>query len=149
MTDNEIKKALESCMNGRCDDECPFRETREHCHNLDSLILGLINRLQAENESLKNAYKQCTWERDVFQTENERLSKITRPLIAEIKTEAMTEFAEELEGMASQGFWETDAYVGIEQIKDLLKEKIGNDMGIYDPYTDSFVKEEMVGDSND
>ena len=50
LTDNEIIKALECCMNGHCDDDCPFRETREHCHNLDSLILDLINRLQAEND---------------------------------------------------------------------------------------------------
>ena len=50
MTDNEIIKALECCMNGRCDDDCPFRETRENCHNLDNLILDLINRQKAEIE---------------------------------------------------------------------------------------------------
>lgn len=27
--------------------------------------------------------------------------------------------------MATQGFWETDAYVGVEQIDNLVKEMVG------------------------
>ena len=54
------------------------------------------DRLKAENKSLKNAYKQCAWERDVFQTENERLTHITRNLIGEIKAEAYQEFADKV-----------------------------------------------------
>ena len=62
MTDNEIIKALECCMNGRCDDNCPFRETKEYCHNLDSLILDLIKRQNEEYEHLlKIARKMHTW----------------------------------------------------------------------------------------
>ena len=85
MTDKEIIKALECCMNGRCDDECPFRETREHCHNLDSLILALINRQQAEIERA-NCHIH-------------KLVNVTDDLVHECdyaKQEAIKEFAERL-----------------------------------------------------
>ena len=85
MTDKEIIKALECCMNGRCDDECPFRETREHCHNLDSLILDLINRYEAEIERLTvnmNAFGLG------MKREKERADNA--------KAEAIKEFAERL-----------------------------------------------------
>lgn len=56
-TDDEIVKALECCMYGRCDDNCPFfKKAVEKCNDLDSLILDLINRQKAEIESLKEAY---------------------------------------------------------------------------------------------
>lgn len=51
MTDKDIIKALVCCMNGYCDN-CSFSPTREQCHSLDSLILDLINRQQAEIERL-------------------------------------------------------------------------------------------------
>ena len=76
LTDNEIKKALECCMK-ICKDcnNCPYmNDDYINVYNckyaLLKYVLDLINRLQSENE---------------------RLSKITRPLIAEIKAEAYTE----------------------------------------------------------
>ena len=81
MTDNEIIKALECCMNGHCDDDCPFRKTREHCLNLDSLILNLINRQKAEIERLQSIADSFT---DIGK------------LYSEIKAEAYKEFAEEV-----------------------------------------------------
>ena len=52
LTDNEIKKALECCMHGKCEEDCPFSIDREKCHKLDDFVLDLINHLQAENERL-------------------------------------------------------------------------------------------------
>lgn len=42
------------------------------------------------------------------------------------KSEAIKEFAERLKETSTQGFWETDAYVGVEQIDDLVKEMVGD-----------------------
>ena len=39
------------------------------------------------------------------------------------------EFANRLKEMASQGFWETNSYVGTDQIDDLVKEMVGADNG--------------------
>ena len=78
MTDNEIKKALECCSTykGKCTD-CPafVKVDRSNCKKVLLGAIEIINRLQSENE---------------------RLSKITRPLIAEIKAEAYKEFCERL-----------------------------------------------------
>ena len=52
--------------------------------------------------------------------------------IEKAKSKSVKEFAERLKGMATQRFWETDAYVGVEQIDSLVN---------------SFVKE-MVGKNN-
>jgi hypothetical protein len=74
LTDAEIKKALEKEIRlaGYVDSD--------YCRNIEvSLIksaLDLINRLQAENERLKNAYKQVAWERDCFEADNKRLYEI-------------------------------------------------------------------------
>ena len=54
LTDNEIIKALECCYTYDvlfCD-KCPFQEECAEI-NLGQLAIDLINRLQAENESLK------------------------------------------------------------------------------------------------
>ena len=122
LTDNEIVKALECCINGHCDDGCPFRETREHCHNLDSLILDLINRQKAENERLK---KENHWFADIGK------------LYSEIKAEAYKEFAElvhchcqniinqEWNKKVSPVSW-SDAYVQFDdEVDNLLKELVG------------------------
>ena len=51
MTDNEIVKALECCNNCDCGN-CPCL-TEDGCKDIDySVVLDLINRLQAENEKL-------------------------------------------------------------------------------------------------
>ena len=112
LTDNKIKKALECCMKGYCDD-CPFRKTREHCLSIDGLLLDLINRQDEEINRL--------------QAENERLSRITRNLVGEIKAEAYTEFAEELKKrITGLGFWQEYECVFTIVLDDLLKEKVGS-----------------------
>ena len=73
MTDNEIIKALECCIVYENCDGCPCAEDNSQyclkatCKN----ALDLIKRQKEELESLKNAYKQCAWERDVFAKEEE------------------------------------------------------------------------------
>ena len=105
LTDNEIVKALESCGNHldcvdcECVDNCP-----QDINELNELTFDLINRLQAENE---------------------RLSKIIRPLIAEIKAEAYTEFAEKLKEKSFEtlrNYGLTKDVVEVCDIDNLLKE---------------------------
>ena len=126
MTDNEIKKALECCVNGNCPN-CPMGHRTTGTYNekcgddLMSNALDLINRLQAENENLKaeveKQKKKVEARNKVLQdkiTENERLQENQRPqytdpmdfcgvlcvfseeLIAKAKAKAYKEFAERL-----------------------------------------------------
>ena len=77
--------------------------------NINIDIIDLINRLKAENE---------------------RLSKITRPLIAEIKAEAYKEFAERLKEKSFQSFGNygiTRDVVEVCDIDNLVKEMAGED----------------------
>lgn len=46
-----------------------------------------------------------------------------------IRAEAIKEFAEKLKERATKGFWETDAYIGTEQIDELVKEMVGESNG--------------------
>ena len=57
---------------------------------------------------------------------SEVLSDTIRIRYAEAKTEAIKEFAERLKEISTRGFWETDDYVGVEQIDNLVKEMIGD-----------------------
>ena len=117
LTDSEIVKALECCMNGHCDD-CPFKETREHCHNLDSLILDLINRLQAKNKKLTEILFNLKTGSEVYKTlmcdDLEYL---------QIKAEAYNEFAERLKEKAEPHYFDNTHFaVHVEEIDNLLKE---------------------------
>ena len=74
LTDSEIVKGLEGMIQFA---EMVDRDVIDMV-DVQTLknTLDLINRLQAENERLKNAYKQCAWERDNFQADNKRLYEI-------------------------------------------------------------------------
>lgn len=105
MTDNEIVEAFKMHLLDNRDCElCPYGPAYYRCDIiLLKDVLDLINRQQAENE---------------------RLSKITRPLIAEIKAEAYTEFAERLKEKTMQkSDW--NEYVEVEDIDNLVKEMVG------------------------
>ena len=115
MTDNEIKKSLECCVKSLSSDscnECPLNTTKECDKDLlaiEKYALDLINRLKAENE---------------------RLSKITRPLIAEIKAEAYKEFAERLKEKSFKSLGKygiTRDVIEVRGIDNLLKEIIEED----------------------
>ena len=127
LTDNEITiKALKELLEVMLS-EGDLQRTSTVSHTID-----LINRLQTENESLKNAYKQCAWERDTFQeelktasAENERLSRITRTMVGEIKAEAYTKFAERLKEKFKEYWYDYDIRVFCDEVDNLLKEMIG------------------------
>lgn len=136
--------------------KCPLYESgcEKDIRTLEKLSLDLINRqdekinqmyealdfraskiteledkvatLQAENESLKNAYKQCTWERDAY-------IEIENIAIANAKAEAYTEFAEKI-GKTLKGRIAFSDIRGsvilegvIELVDNLLKEMVGED----------------------
>lgn len=120
LSDNKIIKALECCAKSSwlndCDG-CPCFDPKEdiqtsECQErLMKYALDLINSQKAEIERLKkDKYKL---QKALNQSEDYRV-------IA--KAEAYKEFVERLKEMATQGFWETDAYVGAEQIDNLVKE---------------------------
>ena len=60
-----------------------------------------FDRLKAEVERLKNAYKQCAWERDIFAEDmTQEIKKDCSYLMLDIKTikaEAYKEFADNIE----------------------------------------------------
>lgn len=79
MNDNDIIKALEYCLvSGDCA-ACMYNES--HCIALTQDALDLINRLEAENEKLKEAY--------LVYEETSGLKQA--------KTEAIKKFAEKFE----------------------------------------------------
>lgn len=91
--------------------------------------LDTIHDLQVEIEKLKEEVKDK--ERaynDEFCLRKEWKNKCQELLQEKqtTKAEAYKEFAERLKEMATQGFWETDAYVGVEQIDNLVKVMVGN-----------------------
>ena len=77
LTDGEIVKAWECCKSDTalCN-ECPYDKIGECIEKMCADSIDLINHLQAENERLKNAYKQIAWERDCFEADNKRLYEI-------------------------------------------------------------------------
>lgn len=115
LTDNEIKKALEGMI------QFADMVNRSVLDMVDvqtlKNTLAYINRLQAKNESLKNAYKQCAWERDAY-------IEIENTAIAEAKAEAYTEFAERLRENSIATF-SFKGVVMVEEIDNLLKEMVG------------------------
>lgn len=159
MTDNEIIKALECCAFGVCRD-CPFKDTA--CEKeLDEYALALINRqkaeieklnisfeviereyddmfavnrnLMAEVERLKNAYKQCAWERDMFAENNkqeiEECCSVLQLEINEIKFEAYKEVIEKLkEHMCSYDLPDYHSFRAVDEdtMDEVLKEMVGN-----------------------
>ena len=123
MTDNEIIKALECCMDGtgriNCE-KCPL--TNEYCRKeLPRLSLLLIRTLQTEVERLKNMVAQ----NEGVLPEYENL----------IKTEAIKEFAERLKALdrldvdVSYGYGRehyTEA-IAVNLIDNLVKEMVGEE----------------------
>ncbi len=98
MTDNEIIKALECCgSNGwgkedvRPCDKCPMQECEDCEVELPDYVLDLINRQKAKIERLKR-YDE---ERDIA---------LHARLIANAKTEAIREFAENVKTAINERF---------------------------------------------
>ena len=109
MTDNEIIKALCECTKHK---ECEACHFMDECYDLDVLhrqALDLINRQKAEIEE-----------------KSKKLSEIL-PIVAEIRNNAVKEFAERLKEKAY--FHEEYGTMVLEDVDDitdnLLKEMVG------------------------
>ena len=144
MTDNEIVKALECCKNGTLNDcdGCPcfcdedINTARECAENLMSNSLDLINRIQAENERLGNAYKQCAYERDVFLRENPvEMALLIDEQAEKLKTAKAEAYKKCIEKMKE--YIDTHEHLSCEECEcvpiskdgfdNLLKEMVGED----------------------
>ena len=113
-TDNEIKKALECC--GKNPPICNVCGYRGRCNRIDCYdylkrdTLDLINRLQAENERLKNCVKSEDEVRAIAKRTMEPLVKeITREQIdiavKQAKVEAYKEFAKKVNDEISEAVY--------------------------------------------
>ena len=126
MTDKEIESSLRVIATTRNCNECKIRNCKWGTCNCSQITanaaLDLINRQKTEIERLKCEMgkllpKDCSYAMQM---------EVSNKLESQIKSEAIKEFAERLMKMSTQGFWETDAYVGVEQIDNLVKEMVGD-----------------------
>jgi hypothetical protein len=134
MTDNDIKKALECCIDCKCK-ECPCYKNIEgemRCTEIDEEeILDLINRQQAEIEELKTL---CDMQDKIMLEQKVILEAINdefNPLpfetdfykaIKTAKTEAIKEFAERLNKHSVYADDYDCFMVSTESIDNLVKE---------------------------
>lgn len=81
-------------------------------------ILDLINRQKVEIEGLEEIRYELACIIDELREERERLLQ----KLQQAKSEAIKEFAERLKSVQTQGFWEENAYVSVNDIDDLVKE---------------------------
>ena len=112
MTDNEIIKALECCTSYDC----------EHC-KYEPPILVPKSSLACNDALMKDALDLINRQRAEIEEKSNKLREIM-PIVAELKTEAVKEFAERLkaEKWKHKNFGEL---VCVEDIDSLLKEMVG------------------------
>ena len=182
LTDNEIVKALESMINfadmvdknvldmvdvktlkNILDLINRLQARVEKCEKVECFADKTIATLQAENERLRNAYKQCAWERDNFQADNERLYGILENkggliLTKTAKAEAYKEFAEKAKAEIEEALKNnykvkkerTEKYInsnGYDEFMNYCNGKIDCLRGL-DDFLDNLLKE-LVGDSGE
>ena len=101
MADNEVIKALECCSkdNVKDCDYCPYDdiETKTYCANeLIKDSLDLINRQQADIERFRKILNADVVFVGRMQGKTQEANRLIRLRVAELKTEAIKEFAERL-----------------------------------------------------
>lgn len=124
MTDNEIIKALECCGDpySLCV-ECPIKNDRRCNERLANYALDIINRQQADIDRLNSANDEKFSQWNILaEKTKQHYADLYNEAKDILKSEAVKEFAERLKEMETQGFWETDGYVGVDQINNLVKE---------------------------
>ena len=132
MTDAEIIKALECCTTkgAKCSD-CPaFKKVdRSDCKKYFRGAIDLINRQKAEIERLKNENDILSKNADTaFQDGlNEAQDLYAEQVKAEIKSEAIKEFAEHLKEKWSNNYYDSPDVDFDEFVDNLLKEMVGED----------------------
>ncbi len=124
ITDSEIIKALECCIDCDCKN-CPCQTEDGHCMEKDdALILDLINRQKAEIERLE---KRLDMSRKELSRRRERCiqnSELNLKLLSElkiVKSEVIREFAERLKVKAA---WDDrdNNVVHLDDIDSIVKE---------------------------
>lgn len=150
MTDNEIiqeaTEAIEKNLNAGCYVGDLLRIVKEQQAEIEKLNVELVG-MRGACESYKIHYDNAQAEIETLQKENEELGKVignayelncflesTRKCV---RTEAYREFALELKC----GVPQETGVIRCADVDDTLKKLLSNDMGRYDHYTDSFVKE--------
>lgn len=128
MTDNEIIKALECCIDCDCKN-CPCQTENGHCMEIDeTLILDLINRQKAEIEKLKKRFDMSRKELSRRREINSRICELNKNLLTErknAKSEAIREFAKKLKycvNYVHSPIGGSVLYDAIEIINSLVKE---------------------------
>ena len=116
-TDEEIKKALECCVNNDSCKECPINPNYGNYGYCTSLALtyalNLINRYETEIERLKKELTEIQLSKEMY-----------RFTVEEIKSKAIKEFAERLKAKS----YPFPCAIGVEHavsiraINDLVKE---------------------------
>jgi chaperonin cofactor prefoldin len=130
MTDNEIIKALECCMESECE-KCQYQYDTACKEYIFHDCLSLIHRLMDKNKAYKHYYDECLKDLKKANTEIERLQAEAKSadgyadaLVEYTKAEAIKEFAEELKkrsiGIRSNFDFKSD-------IDNLVKEMVGGD----------------------
>lgn len=125
MTDNEIIKALECCVNVKdvkCN-ECPLIHSEKFCFKvLHETTLDLIDRQKAEIERLEKEIESLNKQYPCVVKMSDYCLVYTRSLddydklIDEIKSEAIKEFAERLKPTGKQ------KYISYARVERLVKE---------------------------
>ena len=135
LTDNEIVKALECCVN-KTDVFVSYHiaDTREYAKITIKDILGVINRLKEKNSNLTSDLTSLQKDLTSLQAENERLSnfvteercrEIAREMIpkfvGQAKAEAYKEFAELVQSHLEN--YPYDERVRIDYVISLIRKK--------------------------
>lgn len=107
MSDNDIIKGLLCCMSSKCTpEECPYYDFKDCSKKNTDDAIDLINRLKAENETLKEErdkwyaeYHNVKYDLKQSKMNENSAHKLAEDYIAKFRTaraEAIKEFAERL-----------------------------------------------------
>lgn len=165
MTDAEIIKALECCMDEMgCTKGCPCFDAKakgSHCtvskkFELEKLTLALINRQKAENEALKHYYGEClkalknaNAENERLKEENEILSKNADTAFQDGLNEAQEVYAEQIKNEVKAEAIKEIADKAIQRICETVSAPTPTESYIVEKCNEAIckVKKEMAGDT--
>lgn len=96
LTDEEIVKALDNCVNGdyktKCKG-CPYDEKADYCKVMDRDTLDLIHRLQSENEAQRKIIEYQDGLPDLVEQQKAEIERLTKELQLKTKEFELTEKA--------------------------------------------------------
>lgn len=132
MNDEDIKQSLECCSTKQLSKCLECKITQNGCAEyLASQALALINRQQAEIEKLENAIIALMSYLDILGADKtdtsfiKQATEFNKQIRADIKAEAIKEFAERLkEGI---GFRDLPVEIVVDHIDFLVKEMVGGE----------------------